>query len=62
LYVTAVHSLSGDIKKPIIDLNTLTTAATEITVKIEELKLENKFSLSHLDTPANCTSGGLSKV
>jgi hypothetical protein len=62
LYVTAVHSLSGEMKNPIIARNTLTTAAIESTVRIEELMLENKFSLSHLDTPANCTSGGLSRV
>jgi hypothetical protein len=49
-------------KKPIIARNILTTAATDSNDKIDELRLENKFSLSHLDTPANCISGGLSKV
>ena len=31
-------------------------------VRIPEPKLENKFSLSHLLTPANCISGGASCI
>ena len=61
-YKSAVHSLSGDMKNPIMARNTPTTAPIDKIVRIDELKLENKFSLSHLDTPANCTSGGLSRV